>query len=137
MMGFLFSLFLLEAGAQTQWKEILESRNVDQLLQAETNVRVSGELKKACEQEQKNQWFPENCLKMWNRDLLNVNSKESGENYKRLDKLCQDHVGQIVKMEVLQTFLMDLLLPRNCRKAMQRRREDLQYIQKRDSEPEI
>ena len=128
MIKIFLNLFLLVAMAENQWSDLYKSADLDQLLGAERKIRLSQKMKKACELERKNQWFPENCLKIWNQSLLSVNHRKSGKNYKNLEKMCKTRVEEIVGIEHLRS-LLDLLLPRSCRQALEKHGKDLEYIQ--------
>ncbi len=136
MIKFLLNLSLLAVMARDQWKGLYESGDLDQLLGAENKIYVLERMEKACELERKNRWFPENCLKLWNQFLLDVNNKKSGKNYKNLEKMCKTRVDEIVEIEHLQS-LLDLLLPGQCRQALQMRGKDLEYIQDRSFSQDI
>ena len=122
--------------AHSEWNEIYESGDIKQFLVAESKVHVSQRMKKACKLEQENQWFPENCLRIWNQSLMDVGNQGYKKNYKNLEKMCKNRAEEIMEMKHLQS-LLDLLLPENCRKTLEERGRDLEYIEGRNSPEDI
>ena len=136
MIKLFLNLFLLIAMTQAQWDDLYESRDLNEFLKAEKRVYFFERMEKACKLEQKNQWFPENCLKMWNQTLLNFRDKKSRKNYKNLEKMCKTRAQEIVEIEHLRS-LLELLLPVRCRQALEKRSKDLEYMEIRSFESDF
>ncbi len=132
MLKFFINLSLFAAIAGTSWNDLYESGDLTEFLDAENKIHLFDKMKKNCELEQKNKWFPENCLKIWNQFLMDVDNKKSKskKNYKNLEKMCKTRAHKIVEMEHLRS-LLNLLLPGNCRQALEKRVGDLEYMQNR------
>ena len=134
MMNFL-RLLLIVCFARAEWNKIYESENLDQFLENETKIHFSKRVKESCELEKENQWFPENCLKLWNQSLLEVINPKSEKDYKYLEKNCEEKVEDITEVGKIQ-LLMELLLPVGCRRALERHKKDLEYISFRSASGE-
>ena len=132
VMNFFLNFLLMVCFANSEWNRIYESENLDQFLENELKVHFSVKMKESCDLEKKNQWFPENCLKLWNQSLLDIIHPKSEKDYKNLEKSCKQRVEDITEIGKIQ-FLMELLLPEGCRKALERHKKDLEYIKSRDS----
>ena len=113
----------------TPWEKIMTSKTLNHLLKVEKEATDYEKIHQGCEVERQKKFFPKNCLKKLDLDMLSMDKPEAVTKvYEEIQGLCREQTSQILSLHHLHSLLKLTSLSPVCRKALEERQKDLDYI---------
>lgn len=115
---------------------MIEATTVEQLIAIESSERDRTERESLCQLEKEKEWFPENCLKKLQMELIALaKSRELERIFKTVNRLCLLRYQKIQNVGKLDEILKGRALPEPCRQKLLSHRLDLEYAESSESGP--